>query len=207
MITPVQQQGFHIERNAISTESARILSAEFDIIRDYTYFVNKIDPSDLTRYGDNQSSKSFAYYSPTCFESLMVTMLPKVEEITNKKLYPSYSYGRIYYNGAELPRHRDRRSCEYSVTITIDMDQIPWDIHFIDRENTTTAISLDVGDMCVYQGYELEHWRAPYQGTRQLQAFLHYVEVEGKFSHYKYDTRPALGLPSSYRNHNYNLND
>jgi hypothetical protein len=91
--------------------------------------------------------------------------------------------------------------------MTIDMDQVPWDIHFIDRENIATAISLAVGDMCVYQGYELEHWRVPYLGTRQLQAFLHYVEVEGKFSHYKYDTRPTLGLPSSYRNYNYDLLD
>lgn len=206
-MTLFKQHGFYIERNAISAESARILSAEFDIIRDYTYYVDKIDPANLTRYGDNQSSKSFSYYSPTCFESLMVSMLPKIEEITNKKLYPSYSYGRIYYNGAELPKHRDRRSCEYSVTMTIDMDNVPWDIHFIDRENTITEISLDVGDMCVYQGYELEHWRALYRGNRQLQAFLHYVEVTGKFSHYRYDTRPTLGLPSSYRNTNYDLLD
>jgi hypothetical protein len=206
-MTAFEQQGFHIEHNAISIESARILAAEFNIIRDYTYFVNRIDPSDLTKYGDSQSSKSFSYYSPTCFESLMVTMLPKIAEITNKKLYPSYSYGRIYYNGAELPRHRDRRSCEYSVTMTIDMDQIPWDIHFVDREKNIKSISLDIGDMCVYQGYELEHWRNPYRGTRQLQAFLHYVEIEGKFSHYRYDTRPVLGLPISYRNHNYDLID
>lgn len=194
-MTTFQQHGFHIERNAISIESAKILAIEFDIIRDYTYFVNKIDTSNLTRYGDRQSCKSFSYYSPTCFESLMVFMLPKIEDITNKKLYPSYSYGRIYYNGAELPKHKDRRSCEYSVTMTIDIDQTPWDIHFIDKGNVARTISLAVGDMCIYQGYELEHWREPYQGHKQLQAFLHYVEVEGNFSHYKYDTRSVLGLP------------
>jgi hypothetical protein len=205
MITTFEQQGFYVERNAISRESAEILAAEFNIVRDYTYFVNKVDPSDLTRYGDNQSPKSFSYYSPTCFESLMITMLPKIEEITNKKLYPSYSYGRIYYNGAELLNHKDRRSCEYSVTMTIDMDHVPWDINFIDRKNKINAISLNIGDMCVYKGDELSHWREPYHGDRQLQAFLHYVEVHGKFSHYKYDTRPALGLPNSYRNFGYDL--
>lgn len=205
MQTDFKQHGVHIERNAISAESAAILAAEFDIIKDYTYFTNKADTGNLTRFGDGQSPISFAYYSPTCFECLMVYMLPKIEKITNKKLYPSYSYGRIYYKGAELPQHKDRRSCEYSVTITIDMDSIPWDIHFIDRENTTRAISLAVGDMCVYKGDELQHWRGPYQGTRQLQAFLHYVEVDGNFSHFKNDTRPLLGLPDSYRNHNYDL--
>ena len=205
MKTNFEQQGFQIERSAISEETAAILAAEFDIIKDYTYFTNKADPNDLTKFGDGQTPISFAYYSPTCFECLMVFMLPKIEKITNKKLYPSYSYGRIYYKGAELVQHVDRRSCEYSVTMTIDMDSAPWDIHFIDREKITRSISLSVGDMCVYKGAELQHWREPYQGNRQLQAFLHYVEVDGKFSHYKNDTRPLLGLPDSYRNYNYDL--
>jgi hypothetical protein len=73
------------------------------------------------------------------------------------------------------------------------------------RKNKINAISLNIGDMCVYKGDELSHWREPYHGDRQLQAFLHYVEVHGKFSHYKYDTRPALGLPNSYRNFGYDL--
>ena len=206
-MTIFEQQGFYVERNAISKESAKILANDFNIVRDYVYLVDKINPADLFRFGDGQSLKSFSWYSPTCFESLLLFMLPKIEEITNKKLYPSYSYGRIYYNGADLPKHRDRRSCEYSVTMTIDTDEIPWDIMFRTRKNTTEAISLNVGDMCVYQGYELEHWRESYQGTKQIQAFLHYVDSEGKFSHYKYDTRPRLGLPKTYRNNNYDLID
>jgi hypothetical protein len=206
-MTTFEEQGFHIERNAISQDSANMLATDFNILRDYVYFVDKTSPDDLFRYRDKQSTRSFSWYSPTCFESLLLTMLPKVEEITNKKLYPSYSYGRIYYNGAELPKHKDRRSCEYSVTLTIEVDKTPWDILFNKHSNETEAISLAVGDMCVYRGYELEHWREPYQGNRQIQAFLHYVDSAGKFVHYKNDTRPLLGLPSSYRNHNYDLWD
>jgi hypothetical protein len=206
-MTTFEEQGFYIERSAISQESAKMLANDFNIVRDYVYFVDKTDPNDLFRYKDKQSTRSFSWYSPTCFESLLLTMLPKVESITNKKLYPSYSYGRIYYNGAELPKHKDRRSCEYSVTMTIEMDATPWDILFNKRSNEIEAVSLNVGDMCVYRGYELEHWREPYQGTRQIQAFLHYVDSTGEFVHYKNDTRPLLGLPTSYRNHNYDLLD
>jgi hypothetical protein len=91
--------------------------------------------------------------------------------------------------------------------MTIEMDTSPWNILFNNRSDEIEAISLDVGDMCVYRGYELEHWREPYQGSRQIQAFLHYVDSTGDFAHYKNDTRPLLGLPSSYRNHNYDLLD
>jgi hypothetical protein len=141
-MTTFEEQGFHIERNAISQDSANMLATDFNILRDYVYFVDKTSPDDLFRYRDKQSTRSFSWYSPTCFESLLLTMLPKVEEITNKKLYPSYSYGRIYYNGAELPKHKDRRSCEYSVTLTIEVDKTPWDILFNKHSNETEAISL-----------------------------------------------------------------
>ena len=132
-------------------------------------------------------------------------MLPKIEFITGKTLYPCYSYGRIYYHGSELVRHIDRFSCEYSVTMTIDIDDTPWDIHFNNRDNQIETISLDIGDMCVYKGAELYHWRDTYKGNRQMQAFLHYVDANGDFSNYKYDTRPLLGLSNRYRNYNYDL--
>jgi len=206
-MTLFEEQGFHIERNVISKETAKLLATDFNIVRDYIYFVDKTPSDNLFKYGDNQSAKSFSWYSPICFESLLVAMLPTVEKITNKTLYPCYSYGRIYYNGAELPKHKDRRSCEYSVTMTIDTDKDPWDILFAKKSSEIETISLDIGDMCVYRGYELEHWRDPYLGKQQTQAFLHYVDASGEFSHYKNDTRPTLGLPKSYRSHYYNLRD
>ena len=53
--------------------------------------------------------------------------------------------------------------------------------------------------MLVYRGCELEHWREPYWGKNHAQVFLHYNELQGDYN-IRFDCRPALGLPESYRN-------
>ncbi len=61
-------------------------------------------------------------------------------------------------------------------------------------------VKLEQGDLIVYRGCELEHWREPYQGTQLSQVFLHYNDVDGKFSEEnKYDTRPFLGLLANFK--------
>ena len=114
-------------------------------------------------------------------------------------------------NGDELKRHKDRPSCEISTTINLGGD--PWPI-FIDgtgansvineRQNLVkpgapagTKVLLEVGDMLVYSGCELEHWREPFDGNICGQVFLHYNHVNGPFAEKnKFDGRPMLGLPA-----------
>jgi hypothetical protein len=46
------------------------------------------------------------------------------------------------------------------------------------------------GDMVVYRGIEIEHWREPFdaeEGSYQVQVFLHYVDANGGLKHLKYD--------------------
>ena len=60
-----------------------------------------------------------------------------------------------------------------------------------------TKVLLEVGDMLVYSGCELEHWREPFDGNICGQVFLHYNHVNGQFAEKnKFDGRPMLGLPS-----------
>ena len=59
-------------------------------------------------------------------------------------------------------------------------------------------INLDVGDIVIYSGRRHEHWRNPYEGNKIVQAFLQYVEADGPYSHLKWDTKPALGLPAEF---------
>jgi len=55
---------------------------------------------------------------------------------------------------------------------------------------------LDVGDMLVYSGCELEHWREPFEGDTCGQVFLHYNHVNGPFAQKNiFDGRPMLGIP------------
>ena len=60
-----------------------------------------------------------------------------------------------------------------------------------------TKVLLDIGDMLVYSGCELEHWREPFEGQICGQVFLHYNHRNGPFAEQnKFDRRPMLGLPS-----------
>ena len=59
-----------------------------------------------------------------------------------------------------------------------------------------TKVLLDVGDMLVYSGCELEHWREPLEGNVCAQVFLHYNHVDGPFAEKnRFDKRPMLGVP------------
>ena len=48
---------------------------------------------------------------------------------------------------------------------------------------------LEPGDMILYKGRELEHWRQPYQGKMHGAAFLHYVNQDGPCADSIYDLK------------------
>ena len=61
-------------------------------------------------------------------------------------------------------------------------------------------VNLKPGDMLVYSGCDLEHWREPFEGEECVQVFLHYNHVNGRFAEQnKFDKRAMLGLPSGIR--------
>lgn len=186
-MTHFEQYGYEIIKNAISKETANLAAIEFEMVRDQ-------NPQSVN---DGLVENAFWWYGSFVSESLLQILLPKVEEVTKLHLFPTYSYGRIYYNGAKMKRHIDRPSCQYSVTITISIDENSesWPIGFKDLNGNDKELHLDVGDMCVYRGTELEHWRDQYKGEKQIQFFLHYVDQNGIYSDFKYDRRKMLGLP------------
>jgi hypothetical protein len=174
-----------IIRNAISKEVCDHIATEYKLIRANVIASGGPD-SDPTVPG------AFAMYSPICFEALMDNLTPTISSAVGKTLYPSYSYARIYMNGCELKRHKDRRSSEYSVSCCITKDPAEWDL-YIQYDSGVESISLDVGDIVIFQGSKYLHWRPPFPGKEQVMGFLQYVDSEGEFSHYKYDGRPMLG--------------
>jgi hypothetical protein len=185
--------GYQIVPSVISKETAQLVSIEFEMLRDNLFYRNNIPLITIGPQNDPLVEKSFSWYGAYATESLLKMLHPKMEEIIGKKLHPTYSYARIYYPNAEMPKHSDRPSCEYSATLTISVDPEPWEIWFTDFKNESKPLILNVGDMCVYQGTKLEHWRDSYTGTKQIQAFLHYVEVGGPYDDYKFDKRDLLG--------------
>ena len=146
---------------------------------------------------NSQIPHTYSNYSDIAMETLMLKCQPIMEKTTELKLYPAYTYARIYKKGDILKRHKDRFSCEISTTMNLGGDD--WAIYLEpsgEIKKKGIKVNLNPGDMLVYSGCELEHWREKFKGESCAQAFLHYNNVEGQFKDKnKYDGRAMLGMP------------
>ena len=208
---------YQIIRQAISKELANVgynylqISAEADhwmLQNDATYEKNPL----IGNFKDPQVPGSYAKYADRLMETLLIKTIPVMKAKTGLDLIPTYSYTRLYRTGNILNRHKDRLSCEISTTINLGGD--PWSI-FIDPTGSNNVIDeykgvmktdapkgnrvdLKPGDMLIYSGCELEHWREPFQGKLCGQVFLHYNHANGRFAKSNlYDKRPLLGIPKT----------
>ena len=206
---------FQVIKNAVPYELANFIFNYFLLKRDAVDFMYKnnitYDNGMLGTWTDKQVPNTYSHYADMVMETLLMKVLPKMQQETGLELIPTYSYARIYKKGDILRRHKDRPSCEISTTLNLGGN--PWPI-FIDGTGADnvideyknivkpgapegTKVLLDVGDMLVYSGCELEHWREPFDGDICGQVFLHYNHVNGPFAEKnKFDGRPMLGLPS-----------
>ena len=206
---------YQVIKKALSYELANFIFNYFLLKRDaalYMYDNNIIYPTGLYGFkGDTQCPETYSHYADPVMETLLMKMLPVMKKETGLDLLPTYSYARAYEKGAILKRHKDRPSCEISTTLNLGGD--PWPI-YIDGTGANNVINeteniikpnapegakvlLEVGDMLVYKGCDLEHWREPFEGDICGQVFLHYNHVNGPFANKnRFDGRPMLGLPS-----------
>jgi hypothetical protein len=157
---------------------------------------------------DEQCPKSQAVHGAEEFDKLLEALTPYFEEKLGLKLYPTYSYARLYnQEGEELKNHRDRPACEISATITLGFEGDVWSIYMGDDEDKTVnvgKIDMSIGDAVMYRGCDKWHWREPYfEGQWQAQVFLHYVDQDGPYAEWKYDKRESLGLSKTIQELNY----
>ena len=206
---------YQVIKQAIPYDLANFIFNYFLLKRDAVDFMYKnniiYDNGMFGTWSDQQVPNTYSHYGDMVMETLMMKVLPKMQEETGLKLVPTYSYARLYKTGDILKRHKDRPSCEISTTL--NLGGAPWPI-FIDGTGSDsvvdeyknihkpnapkgTKVLLEVGDMLVYSGCELEHWREPFEGDICGQVFLHYNHVNGPFANKNmFDGRPKLGLPS-----------
>ena len=146
---------------------------------------------------DDQCPLSEAVKHTVTFDKLLEDLLPYFEKHSGKKLYPTYSYARLYKHGEELKVHQDRPACEISVTITLGFRGKQWAIYMGDHEDKSDGneILMNVGDAVLYRGMDKWHWREKFEGEWQAQVFLHYVDASGEHVDQKYDGRKSLGVP------------
>ena len=170
---------------------------------------NIVSDKDLDgTFEDKQAPGDFSKYGDPIFDTLLSLSLEQMQTLTGKDLSPTYSYHRLYTTGTELKKHSDRPSCEISTTLCLGYDASnvdasiypdwDWPMFIEEKNGKETAIHMKPGDMIIYRGCELKHWREPYWGKNHAQVFLHYNEKNGQYD-IPNDGRPILGMSSTFR--------
>lgn len=179
-----KKNGYIFVKNFIPKDVAKYLF-------EYNRFVS-IQMAINGQTDDEQVRGSFGVrHGDPAFDSLMKQMKPKMEELTGLELWPTYTYTRLYRPGNILEKHKDRPSCEVSVTIKLsDTGGYNWPI-WMDK----TEYKLEDGDAVIYRGCDLYHWREPCEGPEEYrmgQVFMHYVDKNGPYPDFKYDRREFM---------------
>jgi len=125
---------------------------------------------------------------------LKLKLLKKMENETGLELWPTYGFARMYTHLAELIKHKDRPSCEISVTVMIGSSGEAWPIYM-----DGTELNLEPGDAAIYLGCEVEHWRNEFLGDWHSQFFLYYIDKNGPYNNLNLvaDGRKLWGSPKN----------
>ena len=140
---------------------------------------------------DDQCQLSDSIYNAPMLDELLHRLCAPLSKQLELELEPAYCYARIYRKGEVLEPHTDRPACEISGTMTLahDAGSAIWPI-FMGKDSTDNVgsqVKINVGDLLMYHGCELNHWRPEYKGEWQTQVFFHYVRKDGEYSEHAGD--------------------
>jgi len=177
-----REHGYGVLRGVLSRSEAELCA---------NYALIQTAQPDYFRFEEGYGSQG--RYADALTECLLLKLHPIMERVAGGALFPCYSYLRIYQAGAELHRHVDRPSCEISTSLTLGMDSPqPWPLH-LESNGQPLAVNLAPGDMLLYRGADLPHWRERFEGTHWVQVFLHYVRADGPYADFRFDGREGIG--------------
>lgn len=135
------------------------------------------EANDSEIFNDPQGQGTPSFDHDEIMKYIHINKLKRCEEIAKLKLFKTYSYWRGYTYGVPLHWHKDRPSCEISITACIDSDGSKWPIYMED-----TPVDIAVGDAVMYLGCEVEHGRKPFEGRYMAQVFMHFVDQDGMYN-------------------------
>ena len=148
--------------------------------------------SGSTNLNDSQVPGTPSAHADPLMDMLLERLRPTVERATGLSLFPTYSYFRVYKRGDVLRRHRDRPSCEISMTLNLGCSpDDPWPIWILGPMGKA-SVTMRPGDGLIYRGCDCDHWREAFAGDYAAQVFLHYVNQNGPNAEWKFDKRPSL---------------
>lgn len=119
-----------------------------------------------TRYGcEGGESNRWVLHNDALSRALHPALAMQMSAIAGEPLKPSFSYLLVYLEGASLERHRDRAQCAMTAILQVDFDPeptgaTPWPLRFA-RGAESFDVTLALGDLIVFRGTEIEHYREP----------------------------------------------
>ena len=160
-----------IIKNLVSPEECADMSKEmFDLFNE-------------GRTNEHRVENCPAAYNPPRTHTAMYKYKFQIQDAVGKKLYGTYSYGRLYRKGNVLEKHTDREASEYGVSVVTGMSgDHQWPL-YIDG----TEVNLEIGDAVVYKGTELEHWREENKNGWYTISLFFFVDADGEYKHLKDD--------------------
>lgn len=176
-----KEMGFKVVRNFYDVKNHTERNPDL-----YQFLINSKHLATM----DSQVPGAGAFYNNIELSKMQIKSLPKMEEETGLKLYPTYVYARIYNPTSTLTKHRDRPACEISVTVNIGYDgDYSWPIFIQDFAGNDHEVTLGPGDGLIYHGCELTHWRNPADErvNNHAQTFIHFIRQDGQFENYIFD--------------------
>lgn len=124
------------------------------------------------------------------FEIILKELTPKIKEaIGIDNITEENSYTRIYYNGATLKKHVDRKGLDLTLSVcTFSNLDKPWDLHVEVEKGKVLSFETKPGQGALILGTKMLHWRDDLVcGDDQY--------VIQSFYHWKINDKPIVKLP------------
>lgn len=186
-----EKNGYVVLQNALTKDQCSELTK---------YMFDLYEKGHLTK--DDQCPLSDSIYGSPVFDDLLQKFTKPIGDSVGRTLLPTYTYARIYRPGEVLKKHKDRPACEISATLTLGYDaEVVWPIFF--DEEKEVSVNLEVGELAVYKGCDIVHWRPAFKGNWHVQVFLHYVDANGPYKNEVRDRRPEYGTEKKSEYTNY----
>jgi hypothetical protein len=156
-----QKKGYQVIKNFLEPDFVKFIQE---------YFFVRINAQQTTV--DSQAPFSYSFYADPLIETILGKSCKPLSDLVGFKLLPQYTYTRLYKEKDELVIHRDRPSCEISATLSLGVpegEEIN-PIFFSKNEDKSDAVELKLnpGDLCLYRGCDLYHWRPPFENKWYL---------------------------------------
>ena len=136
-------------------------------------------------------------------------LTPAMEEVTGKRLVPTYNCFEIYRRDDLCYVHRDREACEHSLSLTLAYsDEVLWPLEVGGEgeqgpddiiagdfgPEPATKLIMNVGDAVAYRGVEHRHGQTmPNPNSWSAHLFLHWVDPEGPHADRAFDGKGVPG--------------